>query len=120
MDKGVNGVLLYREGNSQVWNRSEQGDVRYWGFRWGKAVGEGGLAGARVCRRMSRRVRSVLGPPDAMRIFFLGFFLAGVRAWLWVVGCRLLLATPCGGVDLRGGCAGEIFFQGRRWRDDRG
>src|ERR1700679_4259610 len=52
-DEGVNWVLCYREGNSQVWNGSEQGDTRWRCFRGGESVHEGGLAGARVRRRLS-------------------------------------------------------------------
>jgi hypothetical protein len=93
------GVLLYREGNScvwnkrtsRVWNKREPGAIRghWWRLRRAKRVGEGGLAGARVRRRLSRRV------------FLLGFFLVGGRAWLRVDSCGLLPATPGGGIDLR-------------------
>jgi hypothetical protein len=88
-DKGIEGVLFYREGNSQVW--SGQGDIRFGGFRGGKAVGEGGLAEARVRRRVSHRAGSELGlggRPTARRggqanlLPVQGRGLAAGR-WLW-------------------------------------
>jgi hypothetical protein len=105
------GVLFYREGNSRVWNirtsrvwnKREPGAIRghWWRLRRAKRVGEGGLAGVRVRRRLSRRAGSVLGLGGARRIFLLGFLLGGGSAWLRVDGCGLLPATPCGGIDLR-------------------
>jgi hypothetical protein len=32
---GIHEGVLYRERNSQVWNRTEQGDIRFGGFREG-------------------------------------------------------------------------------------
>src|ERR1700677_424198 len=63
-DKGV--VPSYRERGSHFWN--EQGEMRFGRFRGGKAVGEGGVAGARV-RRCSHRAGT---GGDAKRISFLG------------------------------------------------
>jgi hypothetical protein len=45
VDKGVD---VFKERNSQVWDRTEQGNIRARGLRRAKAVGEGGLAGAGV------------------------------------------------------------------------
>jgi hypothetical protein len=104
MDKGV----LYREGNSQVWNRSEQRDIRFGGFRGAKAVGVGGLAGAGIRRRLSRRDGTGGTGGGGRHIFFLG----GGRAWLRVDDCGLLPATPCGGIDLRlGGRRGGFLLR---------
>jgi hypothetical protein len=102
------GVLFHRERNSRVWNRREEGDIRFGGFRGGKAVGEGGLVGARIRRRLSRRAGGGLGNGNAKRIFFL------VRGgnWLRVDGCGLLPATPGGGIDLRvGGRRGGFLLR---------
>jgi hypothetical protein len=43
---GVNEGVLYRERNLQIWNRTEQWDIRFGGFRGDKVVGEVGPAGA--------------------------------------------------------------------------
>src|ERR1700733_8150578 len=64
VDKGV----LYRETHSQVWNRSEE------------RFGEGGLAGARVRRRLCRRA----GLGGARGIFLLGSTACRDRTWLRV------------------------------------
>ena len=48
---GTDKRVLYRERNSQVWNRIEQGDIRLGSFRDDRAGSEGGLAGARARRR---------------------------------------------------------------------
>jgi len=68
VDKGVH---VYGERNPQVWNRSEQGDIRGMGLRRGRPVGEGGLAGAGVRRRICHRARIELGFGDARLIFLL-------------------------------------------------
>src|SRR5271170_2412909 len=93
-DEGVKGVLFYSERNSQVWNRSEQGDIRWQCFRGGKSVGEGGPAGARARRRISHRGGRELGLGDAgtggagRRIFL--FLLGRGRTRLRVDVCGLL------------------------------
>ena len=86
VDKGV----LYRETHSQVWDRSEQGDTKFGGFRGGEAVGDGGLAGK---RRNSRSLHYASTARRGRR----------GRACLGVVGCGLLRGTPCGGIDMRVG-----------------
>ena len=141
------GVLLYRKGNScvwnkrisRVWNKREPGAIRghWWRLRRAKRVGEGGLAGARVRRRRSRRAGSVLGFPrhagtggtggGARRIFLLGFLLGSTacpaasrgrrdrlgRGLLRVDGFGLLLAKPFGDIDLRfGGRRGGFRLRG--------
>ena len=90
---GVNKGVLYRESHSQVWNRAEQGDRTFGGFRGGKAVGEGGLAGARVRRRSHRGGAGRL-------IFLLG--KARLRVIGCGVGCSLLPGRPHGGIGLGG------------------
>jgi hypothetical protein len=53
--------MFLEERDSQVWNRSEQGDIRGVGLRWGKSVGEAGFAGAGVRGRVCHRAGSELG-----------------------------------------------------------
>ena len=77
---GVNkGVGVFKERNSQVWNRGEQGDIRGTDFGRGTPDGGGGLAGAGVRRRIYHRAGSELGLGDAKRIFLLGGAGLGCR-----------------------------------------
>jgi hypothetical protein len=123
---GVNKGVLYRERNSQVWNRAEQGDRTFGAFRGGNAVGEGGLAGATVGRRSCHRAGSELGLGDAMRhaprhagtggagmLIFL-FLLDSGGAWPRVGGCGLLPGRPLARIDLRlGGRRGGFLLRGK-------
>jgi hypothetical protein len=81
-----------------------------------KAVGEGGLTGAGVRRRVFRRCGNEVG--DSSRTFL----RCRVRAWLGFDGCSLLPAKPHGRLHGRPGLAGQagqvgllldaLFFHG--------
>jgi hypothetical protein len=89
---GVNKrVDVFKERNSQVWNRGEQGDVRGTGFGRGTPVGQDGLAGAGVRWGICQRGGSEPGVGDDPRHAGAGkliFLLGGGRAWLQVSGHR--------------------------------